>query len=195
MNRQFLFGKFENGEVYYRDGRKYAVDLNYDIVNRQFLFIDKSDNNTEKAFAEPDMVTLVTIGERMFLHDPKDIKEVLQREPSILVQYKAKIRERGKRAGYGGYSETSAIDNISGIQSGGIYYKFEDENSLLLSRVDKVYFVTHDKKRRSFYNDKTFLKIYSKHRDTLRQYIKDQGTNFTRMDDVVKLCNYAFSLK
>ena len=194
-NPYFLFEKFEEGLVYYKDGRQFNVPLNYDIVNRQFLFLDSRDNNTEKAFAEIDMVTLIKVGERLFLHDKKEIKEVLQIEPSIMVQYRAKIRERGKKAGYGGFSETSAIDNLAGIHSGGIYHKLDTDNPLTLSRVDKIYHVVQDKKKKIFSSEKTFLKIYPKHEKALKQYLKQNKTDFRSVDQVVQLCNYAFSLK
>lgn len=195
INQYNLFEKFEEGLVYYRDGRQFSVPLNYNIVNRQFLFIDKNDNNAIKAFAEPDLVTLVKVGERLFLHDKKEIKEVVQIEPPITVLYKPKIKEKGKRAGYGGYSETSAIENISGIQSGGIYYKFEGENNIILSRVEKIYHIVHDKKKQKFFNEKTFLKIYSKQKDPLKQYIDKNKINFNSIDQVIQLCNYAAELK
>ena len=195
INQYNLFEEFEEGLVYYKDGRQFTVPLNYNIVNQQFLFIDKNDNNTIKAFAEPDLVTLVKVGERLFLHDKKEIKEVVQMEPPITVQYKPKIREKGKRAGYGGYSETSAIENISGIQSGGIYYKFEGENNIILSRVEKIYHIVHDRKKQKFINEKTFLKIYSKQKESLKQYIDKNKINFNSIDQVIQLCNYAGGLK
>lgn len=191
----YLFSSFQDGIVYFRDGRQFQVPLNYHVMGQRFLFIDANDEGRLKEFADPDMVTLVKVGERLFFHDKKEIKEVLQTEPSILVKYKAKVRDKGKQAGYGGYSQTSAIESLSGIQAGGLFHKFENEDNLVLSRVDKTYYVVSNKKRKDFFNEKTFLKIYPKNKEALKKYIDDNKVNFSSISEVMALCNYAYSLE
>jgi len=194
LNSYFLFHEFRDGTVFYKDGRRFNATLNYNIATKEFVFLDKSDNDNIKAFADKNSVTLVEVGDRIFLHDPKEVREVLQKEPAILVQYKAKIQEQGKNAGYGGTSETSAIDSYSGIHSKGIYYQFDQVNNLQLSRVDKTYTIVIDKKYKRFFNEKTFLKIFPKEKDPLKKYINENEIDFKSTNQIIELCNYAFSL-
>ena len=50
---QFLLRNFENGYVYYKDGRTFNVPLNYSLLIKKFLFQDQHDNNNIKEFSEP----------------------------------------------------------------------------------------------------------------------------------------------
>jgi hypothetical protein len=186
-----LFEKYQEGIIYYKDGRQYTALLNYDVYGRRFLFVDTNDNNI-KEFAEPHMVSLVKIGERMFIHDPKNIKEVVQMQPPILVEYRATIKDKGKNAGYGGRSSTAAISSYSGIQSEGIYHKFDIEDTYVIStNFKKTYYIEIDKKKKRFSTQKDFLKIYSQQKDTLKSYIKDNNIDFNSIEQVIQLCNYA----
>lgn len=76
---QFLLRNFENGYVYYKDGRTFNVPLNYSLLIKKFLFQDQHDNNNIKEFSEPEMVATIKIGERIFLPTKDGATEVLQK--------------------------------------------------------------------------------------------------------------------
>ena len=78
---QFLLRNFENGYVYYKDGRTFNVPLNYSLLIKKFLFQDQHDNNNIKEFSEPEMVATIKIGERIFLPTKDGATEVLQKDP------------------------------------------------------------------------------------------------------------------
>lgn len=48
---------------------------------------------------------------------------------------------------------------------------------------------------KQFRNFKQLAKIYSKHRVEVEKYIEDNKVNFEDVDQIVKLCAYADSLK
>ena len=189
----YLFSEFQSGSVYYKDGRQFTVALNYHFVGKRFQFIDPVDNQI-KDFAEPELVTLLKIGERTFLHDPKDIKEVVCTDPAILVQYRARTKPQGKNAGYGGTSETSAIQSYSGIQKDGKFHPFEQENSMVLTRINKIYHIGIKNKYKQFTNAKSFLKIYPDKKEQLSNYIREHQTDFNSIGQVIQLCLYAEKL-
>lgn len=195
-NTAFLFEKYQNGIIYFKDGRQYTALLNYDVYGKRFLFVDESDNDYIKEFAEPHLVSLVKIGDRTFMHDPKDIKEVLQMQPPVLVEYRATLRDRGKNAGYGGRSSTAAISSYSGLRtSDGAYHKFEVESAYEIADVKKTYYIEVSKKKKRFSTEKDFLKIYSTQKDTLKDYINQHKIDFNSTEQVVQLCNFATTLK
>ena len=120
---QFLLRNFENGYVYYKDGRTFNVPLNYSLLIKKFLFhlniiLPCKANNNIKEFSEPEMVATIKIGERIFLPTKDGATEVLQKDPPIFVQYRGALKWEGKQVGYGGRSETSAVDSYSSFQSG-----------------------------------------------------------------------------
>lgn len=188
---QFLFNDFREGAVYYRDGRKYEVPLNYNVLTKQFVFLDEQKNM--KAFAEPDMVTLIKIGDRTFLHDKKIIREVLQMEPPILVQYTGVIKDRGDNIGYG-TTQTAAVDKYAGVYSNGLYHKFESNDVVSLSRITKRYQIVHNRKKKTFVSQSDFLKIYPQHKETLKQFIINNQLEFSDVGHVVEICNFAAAL-
>lgn len=134
---QFLLRNFENGYVYFKDGRVFNVPLNYSLLVKKFLFQDIHDNNNLKEFSEPDMVATIKIGDRTFIPTKDGATEVLQTDPPIFVQYRGSLKWEGKRVGYGGRSETSAVDTYSSFQSGSTMHKLETEK-LILNRIDKI---------------------------------------------------------
>lgn len=77
---QFLLRSFENGYVYYKDGRTFTVPLNYSLLIKKFLFIDQHDDNAIKEFSEPEMVATIKIGERTFLPTKDGATGVLQKD-------------------------------------------------------------------------------------------------------------------
>lgn len=190
---QFLFKNFENGVVYYKDGRQFDVQMNYSLLIKKFLFLDKYDNNRIKEFLEPEMVSTIKIGERLFLPSKGGATEVLQMQPPIFVQYKGSIEWEGKQAGYGGRTETSAIDSYSTYQSGGTIHKLETEK-LVLNRINKIYRIERNGKQYRFITEKQFLKAFPEHKVVLKKYIKENKLNFNAVDDVLQLYNYAVTL-
>ena len=140
---QFLLRNFENGYVYYKDGRTFNVPLNYSLLIKKFLFQDQHDNNNIKEFSEPEMVATIKIGERIFLPTKDGATEVLQKDPPIFVQYRGALKWEGKQVGYGGRSETSAVDSYSSFQSGNTTHKLETEKLILKEVAERDPFQTY----------------------------------------------------
>lgn len=188
---QFLLRNFEDGLVYYKDGRIFNVPLNYSLLIKKFLFIDKSDNNHIKEFSEPEMVATIKIGERIFLPTKDGATEVLQKEPPIFVQYRGSIKWEGKRVGYGGRSETSSVDSYSSFQAAGSgMHKLETEK-LILTHIDKIYRIERKGKQYRFINEKQFLKAFPEHKEELKKYADDNHIRFENIEDVLKIYNHA----
>ena len=190
---QFFLRNFENGYVYYKDGRTFNVPLNYSLLIKKFLFQDQHDNNNIKEFSEPEMVATIKIGERIFLPTKDGATEVLQKDPPIFVQYRGALKWEGKQVGYGGRSETSAVDSYSSFQSGNTTHKLETEK-LILSRIDKIFRIERNGKQFRFLNEKQFLKAFPDHKEELKKYADDNKTDFNEIEDVLQIYNHAVTL-
>lgn len=190
---QFLLRNFENGYVYFKDGRVFNVPLNYSLLVKKFLFQDIHDNNNLKEFSEPDMVATIKIGDRTFIPTKDGATEVLQTDPPLFVQYRGSLKWEGKRVGYGGRSETSAVDTYSSFQSGSTMHKLETEK-LILNRIDKIYRIERNGKQYRFINEKQFLKAFKDHKEELKKYADDNKTDFGEIEDVLEIYNYAMKL-
>lgn len=184
----YLFPEFTNGYVYYKDGRIFHVPLNYNLFNGQFLFID--NDNIKKEFSNPDMVTSLKIGERIFLPvSNKETAELIQSEPKILLQYSGTKKVK-KDLTYGGKTETASVDSYSNL----IYGSGDNEANTFLGKIKYKFYIEIDKRLKSFSSEKQFLKIFPKHKAQLKQYIDGYKIDFNSIGGVTKLCNYALSL-
>ena len=77
---EYLFNDFQKSLIYYKDGRVFGVKVNYNLARNAFMFIDENDNNNIKLFAEPDMVRILKIDNRIFQLDSKGLaQEVLNK--------------------------------------------------------------------------------------------------------------------
>lgn len=190
-NSIFLFEKFTNAYVYYRDGRVFQVPINYDLFKEKFIFLDK--DQAENEFSDPDLVVSVKIGERTFLAvGDGNMAELMQQVPRILVQYSGSKRIQ-KNLTYGGKTETAAVDSYSTLKSG-TSSNMKVGDDVFLGNMDYEFYLEVNGKLKHFSTEKQFLKIFSSQRDKLQMYIKENKIDFNAVDQVLKLCNYALSL-
>lgn len=186
--KMYLLEQFEPGTVYYRDGRQFKVRLNFNLSTGQFLFINDTDQK-EYEFAHKDMVNLVKIGERTFLHDKNKIQEVLQMEPAILVEYKGVLKKK-KDDHFG----TAAVESYNGLITSGIHYQFAYNEEADLSHINLHYHIVHQRKKMEFSSLTQFLKIFDEHKEQLKQVIKENNIQIGFPYQVVALYNYALTL-
>ncbi len=187
---RYLFEEFQDGTVFYSDGRQFVVPLNFNLVTGQYVFIDPSDQ-LEKEFSEPGLVVALHFGERIFLPSAGKAIEIIQAEPKFHVHYSAQKRKAPDKITYGGTTETASIASYSGIPGQGVISRAQAKSSVV-TRVDKTYEVKVGKRSRSFYNQRSFLKAFPKAmRSSLESYIQEQEIDFDSVDEVLQLYNYA----
>lgn len=184
---QYLFPEFVSSYIYYKDGRVFQVPTNYDLLKNRFIFIDK--DNEKKEFSDPDMIVSIKVGDRTFRQiSDEDVAEVIQAEPLILVQYLGDKRIK-KDLTFGGKTETASVDSYSNM----VYGTGDDEKNTVVTKIDHQFYI-ENKKLKSFSTEKQFLKVFPKHKEELKKYIDENKVDFNSIDQVVKLCNYAFTL-
>lgn len=183
----YLFPEFTDSYIYYKDGRVFQVPTNYCLIKNKFIFIDKDDEKNE--FSDPDMIVSIKVGDRTFRQiSDEDVAEVIQAEPLILVQYLGDKRIK-KDLTFGGKTETASVDSYSNM----VYRTGDDEKNTVVTKIDHQFYL-ENKKLKSFSTEKQFLKVFPKHKEELKKYIDKNKVNFNSIDQVVKLCNYAFTL-
>ena len=186
-NSNYLFPEFTDSYIYYKDGRVFQVPTNYCLIKNKFIFIDKDDE--KKEFSDPEMIGSNKVGDRTFRQiSDEDVAEVIQAEPLILVQYLGDKRIK-KDLTFGGKTETASVDSYSNM----VYGTGDDEKNTVVTKIDHQFYI-ENKKLKSFSTEKQFLKVFPKHKEELKKYIDENKVNFNSIDQVVKLCNYAFTL-
>ncbi len=194
---QYLFPDFQNGRVVLKDGTTATAQLNYSLISNRFIFIDTADKNQIQELVDPSVIGNIIIGSRIFHLDPAGmaIETVQAERPMIFARYSGKSTDRGQESGYGGRSSTSSIKSISALHGSGMVYNLKGDDRWVVTGVDKEYQVERNGKMKRFSVLKQFLKIYPKqNEEAIKKFIDDNSIDFSSVEQVIELCNYAESL-
>ena len=104
------------------------------------------------------------------------------------------MRKEASKGAYGQPTETSSVKTYGGTYAGrGERYEFDPEK-LILGRRYNIYWVEKKGKKKSFKNFKQFLKLYPKHKEELKLFIKENNIDFNNVQQISRLCIHADSL-
>lgn len=192
-NAGFLFDKFKDAVVYYRDGRRFGVPLNYNLITCQYVFIDKQDANQKKEFTEPGLIVAIEVDGRTFLPPSEGATEIIQSEPPFYVSYRGLVKKE-KSTAYGGSTQTASVDAYSQIRGVGLIGG-TDGTQKSVAAIDKEYRVKIGKRNRRFSTGKQFLKLFPDKKETLLRYMEERQVDFGNVRQVLDLYNYACGLE
>ena len=189
VHSNYLFPEFTDSYIYYKDGRVFQVQSNYDLLKNMFQFIDK--DNEIKEFADPEMIVSIKIGERIFiLVNKNEAAEVIQSDPRILVQYSGQKRIK-KDLTFGGKTETASVDSYSNM----VYGTGDDTKNTVITKLEYQFYIEKNKRLKRFSTEKQFLKLFPKQKEELKKYIDESKVDFNSIEQVVQLCNHAFAIE
>ncbi|MDD2298725.1 MAG: hypothetical protein PHQ67_11445 [Fermentimonas sp.] len=192
-NSKYLFEKFQNSYIFYKDGRVFSVPLNFDLVKGIYVFID-NDNKEENEFSDPDQVLAMHVGERIFLMSRGRATEVIQAEPKFHVLYTALKKKAPSKISYGGTSETASVDSYTRLGGKGLISGIQSDNRIVAD-VSKSYEARIGKRDRSFYNQRSFVRLFPKEkRVAIDTYIEEKEVDFNSTEQVLELYQYATEL-
>ena len=107
----------------------------------------------------------------------------------LFIQYTGELKELGKDAGYGTTSQTTSIQNISGIYSNRTYLNLKLPDNIEVQAFEN-YWLRKDGSMINFKNKKQYLEIFPGIEDKLDEFIKDNKIRFRDRDDLKKLVKY-----
>jgi hypothetical protein len=113
----------------------------------------------------------------------------------LYVRWKSHIVSQGKAAGYGTYSSTASVGNVGRIgnnTSGGVKQLRSDEQ--FLETREQIWFLKNGKKYEKFDSTKTLGKLFKNHQEEIDNFAKTNQTDFSKLEDVKAILEYAFSL-
>ncbi|WP_455672516.1 hypothetical protein [Phocaeicola sp.] len=187
----YLFDKFQDCLIVYKDGRQFTAPVNYHLIQKHFVFIDPEQK--EKEFSNLDLIAVLRIGNRSFLPNRQSATEVIQVDPKFNVTYTGDIRKAPKKLSYGGTTQTASVDTYSGLAGKGLISGIQDNDRIIIG-INKTYEVKIGKKTKRFYNKKSFLKLFPKvKQNKLNKYIEENQIDFSVVDKVLKLFNFSVS--
>jgi len=184
---QYLFPTFDSCRVKMKSGSVSTAIANYNTITGKMVFMKENEpyNMTVTSF-----VDTVTIAGRKFVPGKDAFYEVLVNAPvSLFIQHKSTLEHLGAPSGYGGRSQTTAIDRVNVLTDGDHFYnlKIPDEYKVSPS---PVFWISKDHQMFSFVSKRQLLKIFPDHKDALEQFIKQNRLKTDDPEDMIKVVDY-----
>ena len=191
----YVFPEFETGYAIMKGNVRYNAKFNYETISEKMQFLDTDDSLMEVV---TDDIIAIVVGERRFYPDKKGFfyEGISIGDEMFYLQRKSKELSKGKGSGYGGYSETSSITNVGSIShsvTGGAV-RF-NSNELIEVKQDLFFYIKNKDKYERFTSVKALAKLFKSHQAKIEEYAKTNNTNFSKLDDVIKIMEYCYSLK
>jgi hypothetical protein len=188
-----LFPQYEQGYVVLKEGyTKVASRLNYDTVDEQMLFIDA--DSTVMAL-DGVAVIVVVIGDRSFFPAGEKAFYEMRRigTGEFFVRHKTKILSKGKASGYGTYSQTSSVGNLTIFSTQQGTKQLKADEQFMGVREESV-FLKNGNKFERIKSLKSLNNFFKNCKKEIEDFAKLNSTNFTKLEDVKSILEYAFSL-
>ncbi|MDH6311668.1 hypothetical protein M2137_000427 [Parabacteroides sp. PFB2-10] len=205
-----LFEQFEDGYVITKSSNsaaKVQAKLNYNVFTEKVIFIEDSIAYE----LDPQTVIAAFINNRMFIPVGNSFyyERVTVGNNEYFIRHKSKIISKGKNAGYGTYSESSAIVSASSLSAldgfvgnsasseqnsfAGQDYTFNTSDHVY-RKDETVLYVTSGKKYIPITSLKRLRKVFKSHQSAITSFAENAKTDFSKLEDVRAIVEYAFSL-
>jgi len=189
---QYLFPAFVQGTIKMKAVAPISIMLNYNTLSEKLVF---EQGGQYFDLSNQKMVDTAYIEDKIMIPYKEFLLELIVKDSiSFLIQYKSKLLERGKEAGYGTVSSTAAIDNISVIALPSGYYNISIPDYYEI-KTSQIFWIKDGNNWSAFLNEKQFLRIFPDHSAVLKQYIKENNIKTRRIEDMINLVIYLNELE
>lgn len=169
-------------------GIQYSAQVNFDLISKQWKFVDTGDRNLVKEFSDPDTILMIKIDNKTYLMSEFALIECIQSEPYLCVEYNAITRNAPKSISYGGETQTAAVDSYAGLLGTGSDKRLTPK---IVIGLTKRYEVKIGRKSKHFFDSKSFVKLFDKRqRPEVEAYLGSNPIDFANVEDVTHLVNY-----
>jgi len=187
----YIFPDFTDGIVFNKDGSRISAKLNYYTIEQKMLFKDAEGKIME--FGVPESVEAVNIKDRFFVNSGNGpfYEQIAVGETEYYVQWSAKILSSGKGVGYGGYSNTTAVTNLSGIGNAGDFTPLNaDEKVMTLTECN--YYLKIKNSFKKINSLKILVKLFKKQQAEIESFVSVQKIDFTKASDIAKVAVFCY---
>lgn len=165
-------------------GNKIKTKLNFNLLTEKMIF---DNNGTKLAIKNIQDIDTVFVANKKFLVKNDLFFEVIYNADfDLYVEHKGKLKEEGKKSGYGGTSRTASITSYSSINKDDrlneldVPYGFKVENY-------NYYWLYKQKKYKKFISVKQLTKVYKTEKDFINNYIKKNKVDFNNEEAMLTL--------
>lgn len=183
----YLFPEFTQGLILFKTGKTDSKLLNYNSLTEQLVF-DTQGTVLAVPKEQLDRIDTVFIKERRFIILNHRVVELLTDAAAwdLYVEYKCALKEKGKDAGFGGTSQTSAINTPSAVHMGGNVYNLQLPDGFETKKYS-VYFLVKNGKLNELINMRQLKKLYKDKNDLFNDYVKVHDVKYENQELITQL--------
>jgi hypothetical protein len=183
----YVFPEFTKGIVLMKDGTENEASLNYNSLTSEMIF---DTRGTKLALSQLETIDTVFIGNRKFVPKENSFIELLFKSKySLFVEYKSKMKDPGKPAGYGTTSQTSAITTYSKYFSNGRVYDMQLPEGFE-TQASVVYWLDKDGKMDKFLSIHQLSKMFKEKENVFKSFTKKNDVDYDDQKSIIELIRY-----
>lgn len=191
MNELFSYEVFRPGTVFFNDGKTAQAKMNLNMVLGEIQFMDVKGDTL--SLANESTIRLVVIGSDSFIVNSGCWRYIQNRRDYSIVE-KLSFREYLQKGGaYGMTSSTSATESLSTLVDHRSYNLTAQQDMLVVK--SKQYGIVNQGLQLIYPDKKKILKVLSKHKTALNNYLGSNPVTANKPGDFEKLVNFLGTLE
>lgn len=190
--RIFLFNDFTSGSIQMKNKSTAKGLFNYDTSNRVMMFRDKDE---DMILTNSQAVDTAFIGTRKFIPVNRIYLEVVALSSDFLyINWHYKEYYQGKKGAFGQTTQSNVLTINTNHFQPGTDYKTQSADVNKQANENEYWFFREGKPVK-FKNKKTLLKLFPGKESVIENFMKENHTDMSITEHVIKLADYCTSLK
>jgi hypothetical protein len=192
---RYIYNTFQDGKVYFKNGRTSSAKVNYSVVFSQIQFIGNARDTL--ILANIEYIDTIAIGKDVYyFQNGYGHVQRIARAGKMMLGKNFGLFSKGteKAVSYGQYSQTSAVDGYSTYIDGDGRMRNLTTNDQTVLQRKSWYFWIDPNKRISVANKSNLLRIFPKHKKVLTRFIDQHRIDFLNEQDLTRLLEFTASM-
>ena len=191
----FIFEKFINAKIHFKNRSVTVASMNYDAVNDKMFFKQNEELMELTNYAMID--SIVWAGKRTFISNGNGFLEQIKMDNgTAFIRWRIKNVNVGSRGAFGTVTQ-GKVESIS-IRSMGVFSASDAESNsadVFQQKNNNEYFIPINGKLEKITTVKHLYKLFPKHKEKIKDFIKEQGIKMNEPILVLELLNYCLGLE
>jgi hypothetical protein len=188
-DERFRYFKFQPGQVLLKNGQSVELNLNYDILFGEMVFVQ---NNDTMAISKKKDIKYIALQDT-FYYDNGYIESMTSVSPKIGVRKFVKLSSIIKKGAYGTNARAGSVDTFNSISAEGNTFDLIPDEDIELKTLYLYYIMKPDGDFVEL-NKKNLSQLYPEKSEAIKTYIKSNKLSLDSGDDLLKLAAYIRSL-
>lgn len=167
--KHFVFPEYQEGQIVYKNKKVNKVELNYNKATEEMVYT--GSDGKKMALHPIDQIDTIYFEKRSFIPSGNSFEEVLlSGKYPLYASYHCRLSIGAQNIGYGS-SSTTAIDNISSLNTGGEMYQLKLPENYKVEPYT-IYTIEINGKRERFRRIKEVIKIFPERKKEIMNFQK-----------------------